>query len=100
MKLGTIINNLINGKYDTDMAEIIGTEVETVPFTYVAVKMTEEGKKHFKDIFDLPVLEIEIKDEVYITVNSGKLIKKINLFLMASAGYINDSYFKKWFILD
>lgn len=101
LKLGEVIDNLINNKYETDMAEIIDKEYETAEYTYVATKMTEKGKEYFKDIFNLPIIEIENKfGEIYITINSGKLIDKVNYFLQAQAGYINSEKFNELFILD
>lgn len=99
--LGMVLKDLLAGKYNTDMAEIIDAQDESDDYTYVATQLTYEGEEFFKDILALPVIEKEMgEDELYITVDASSkgLLRQLNKFLRYAAGYVASERYSKLFV--
>lgn len=99
-KLKDIYENMMNGKYRTDMIELCGTDIEIYGATWVVSKLTDEGLEHYKEILNLPVTNVKEEDnEVFVDlkVSTEEMANKVEKFLNDTAGYIDDKEFDKYF---
>lgn len=100
LTLKNIYENMMNGKYDTDMIELCGSDVEINGATWIVSKITEEGLEHYKEILNLPVIDVKENDgEVYVSLKIGteEIADKVEEFLNDTAGYIDEKVFDKYF---
>lgn len=91
-----------------DAAEFVTNVDMECTLVWFGSKLSEEGKKEFKSILSLPVAIRHVTgryehDNIIFWYGASSaeervIEKELRRFLLASAGYVSDSLYEKWFV--